>query len=161
MRNILLIVFLTIAINTFCQTGKAPKVSINRQFEKKDTTRTFTVFWVDFDSFRNNMILQFGTPVENLPGKIIWENINIPQLNESLKIVLQDGIWETNKGLSKYNIFQTIEEKENYQSKLKQNQYRNLEIGFYLNDKNIINNKHREKIVMDILDKIAQKSRVR
>ena len=155
-KIVILVLGITLSISGFTQTeGKV--VFVNKQFNKSDTTRTFSILKTDQDKAIAKLLKYFGPAKTESAGMIKWENIKIDRIGSDLTVILKDGICETQKSFGSFKTFSDENDKKQKIEKMKKNQFRNIEIEILdKNGTNIINTKNKELIIIQILDKIIK-----
>jgi len=118
---------------------------VDKQFHKKDTTRTFSVTDDSQDDLIASLISKFGEPTKNTTGAILWESVSISELNVTVRILIEDGISTLYPNKLVVTSFLNGEDKNKSLSKLNDNQSRSTVIVFMDNvGENIVRNKESE-----------------
>lgn len=131
-------------------------VGMNSQFNKDDTTHTFSVYAENLDSVRQRLINYWGTPSMNSYGSIEWKGKEVINLGNGLEIHLIDWICSNKNKHMKCESFKSEKDKIRRIRELKQNQYRSILISIKSKDgKNIINTNAKAQQVVELLEAIC------
>lgn len=159
MKNIIFIALFLITTSLFSQVSKS-NIAVNMQYMTNDTLSTFTIKNPQStDQFIDNMLKYFGKPEKHEVGKIVWTNVNIPNIGKELTVRLVDCITFMDKNGDLIDApFKNEKEKAEFLSTVntgKEKKFRYVDVIICdANLVNIINTKREADIAEDLFEKI-------
>ena len=92
MKNLLLLPFLLLSFPLIAQVRTA-HVHVNPVEIKGQTMYLFSVQHTDYETFRTKLITEWGKPVKNTVGNMIWKMKTVAGVGDKLTILLCDGVF--------------------------------------------------------------------
>lgn len=157
-KIIFILITVFIGFNGYCQhtTTSGLTVNIHLQYNQADTSRTFIITYFNYEEFRKKLMLAWGRPDVMSAGNLEWNNLNIQEIGQNLKVIVSDGISTAQDGTTYYKVFPDDNSKNEALKSLHSDQSRYLEIKFESqNGTNFITTNALENSVYTVLDYIT------
>jgi hypothetical protein len=125
MKTLSTYIFVFLSINVAAQIG------VNKQYHKRDTSRTFLVMDGRNDEMIQKLKINLGEPDVNSTGNIVWELKDIPNRQSPVTIKVHDGLMSpVVKGCWNFSTFRNEADKTEKLELIEDGYSRSTEIKF-------------------------------
>lgn len=151
------IIFTLLAFAYVAVSAQSNKIGINSQYHETDTTHTFSLSYKNKDKCIEKLIIGIGTPETQTTGKIVWNSVIIPGIDEKVHIELMDGIFEIKESSAVFSPFLNEADKTKKLQELSSTKIRIIEITLLdQNGDNFVNTKAETDLITKYLTGILE-----
>ncbi|MBN2730177.1 MAG: hypothetical protein JXR53_13210 [Bacteroidales bacterium] len=151
------IIFSLLAFAFVAVSAQSNKIGINSQYHETDTTQTFSLSYKNKDKCIEKLIIGIGTPKTQTTGKIVWNSVIIPGIDEKVQIELMDGIFEIKESSAIFSPFLNEADKTKKLQELSSTKIRIIEITLLdQNGDNFVNTKAETYLITTYLTGILE-----